>query len=190
MNARHRQIPERILDCIKTIDEARVRNHVKSFCEIGPRCDELPYSIRNTLAYLKEALDEYGYHVQKEQSDSEYQTNVIAELPGTISKNCVFEIGAHYDTKPNTPGADDNAGGLAGPSRPKTDPNIIDIVRRTPAALPAESGDVANRSRRYTRRQMARVRREARIPAGQYERLRRHQRTTAPALNPKQSGRA
>jgi aminopeptidase YwaD len=114
INGRRRPIPERILDCIKRIDEAKVRDHVESFCEIGPRSDEVPSSIHSTLAYLKEALDEYGYHVQEEQSDSEYQTNVIAELPGTMSENCVFEIGAHYDTKPNTPGADDNASGLAG----------------------------------------------------------------------------
>ena len=114
VDKRHRQIPERILGCIKTIDEARLRKHVESFCEIGPRCDEFPSSIRSTLAYLQKALGEYGYHVQEEQSDSEYQTNVIAELPGTMSQNCVFEIGAHYDTKPNTPGADDNASGLAG----------------------------------------------------------------------------
>jgi len=114
INARYRQIRERILDCIKAIDEARVHKHVESFCEIGPRCDERPSSIHSTLGYLKEALGEYGYHVQEEQSDSKYQTNVIAELPGTTSKNCVFEIGAHYDTKPNTPGADDNASGLAG----------------------------------------------------------------------------
>jgi aminopeptidase YwaD len=114
INARHRPIHERILACIERIDEAKVRHHVESFCEIGPRCDELPSSIYSTLAYLKEALHEYGYHVQEEQSDSEYQPNVIAELTGTMSKNRVFEIGAHYDTKPNTPGADDNASGLAG----------------------------------------------------------------------------
>ena len=78
--------------------------HVVSLREIGPRCDELPSSIHSRLAYLKEALDEYGCHVQKQQSDSEYQTNVIAELPVTISKNCVFEINTPYDTKPNTPG--------------------------------------------------------------------------------------
>ena len=113
-NARHRQTPKWILDCIKTIDEARVRNHVKSFCEIGPRCDEFPSSIHGTLAYLKVALIEYGYDVQEEQTDSKYQPNVIAELPGTMAANCVFEIGAHYDTRPNTPGADDNASGLAG----------------------------------------------------------------------------
>ena len=90
------------------------RNHVKSFCEIGPRCDEFPSSIHGTLAYLKVALIEYGYDVQEEQTDSKYQSNVIAELPGTMAANCVFEIGAHYDTRPNTPGADDNASGLAG----------------------------------------------------------------------------
>ena len=113
-NALHRRIPERIIDCIERIEEAKIRSHVESFCKIGPRCDDFPSSIHSTVAYLKQALDQYGYEVEEERSDSEYQTNVIAELPGTISKNRVFEIGAHYDTKPNTPGADDNASGLAG----------------------------------------------------------------------------
>ena len=112
-NALHRRIPERITGCIGRIDEAKIRSHVESFCKIGPRCDDFPSSIHSTVAYLKQALDQYGYEVEEERSDSEYQTNVIAELPGTISKNRVFEIGAHYDTKPNTPGADDNASGLA-----------------------------------------------------------------------------
>ena len=67
MNVRHRQIPEWILECIQRIDEAKVRNHVQSFCEIGPRCDELPSSIHSTLAYLKEALDQYGYHVRRSE---------------------------------------------------------------------------------------------------------------------------
>src|SRR5258708_19686094 len=98
INARHRPIPERILDCIKRIDEAKVRNHVESFCEIGPRCDELPSSIHSTLAYLKGALDEYGYHVQVEQSDSEYQTNVIADLPPTLPNTSFLEFSPHYHT--------------------------------------------------------------------------------------------
>jgi hypothetical protein len=113
-NALHRRIPERIIDCVGRIDELKIRSHVESFCKIGPRCDDFPSSIHRTVAYLKQTLDHYGYEVEEERSDSEYQTNVIVELPGTISKNRVFEIGAHYDTKPNTPGADDNASGLAG----------------------------------------------------------------------------
>jgi len=111
---RRRQIPEGICDCIKRIDQAKVRAAVETFCKIGPRCDELPSSIHSTLGYLKQSLNQYGYQVREERTDSEYQTNVIAELPGAISKNWVFEIGAHYDTRPNTPGADDNASGLAG----------------------------------------------------------------------------
>jgi aminopeptidase YwaD len=102
------------LTASKQLMKPEFRNHVKSFCEIGPRCDEFPSSIHGTLAYLKVALIEYGYDVQEEQTDSKYQSNVIAELPGTMAANCVFEIGAHYDTRPNTPGADDNASGLAG----------------------------------------------------------------------------
>ena len=114
IDARRRQFSELIHDCIKRIDETKVRTHVQLLCKIGPRCDEQTSSIHSTLAYLKQALDQYGYQVEEERTDSEYQTNVIAELPGTVSKNCVFEIGAHYDTRPNTPGADDNASGLAG----------------------------------------------------------------------------
>jgi acetylornithine deacetylase/succinyl-diaminopimelate desuccinylase-like protein len=105
---------KRIIDCIDKIDEAEIRGHVESFCKIGPRCDGLPLSIDRTRAYLKKALDQLGYQVEEEPCDSEYQTNVIAELPGTVAKNCVFEIGAHYDTKADTPGADDNASGVAG----------------------------------------------------------------------------
>ena len=112
-NMLQRRIQERVIDRIERIEETKIRSHVESFCKIGPRCDDIPSSIRSTLAYLKQALGEYGYDVEEERCESEYQTNVIAELPGTISKNSVFEIGAHYDTKPNTPGADDNASGLA-----------------------------------------------------------------------------
>lgn len=114
VNALHQRIPERIIDCIERIDEEEIRRHVESFCKIGPRSDDFPSSIHRTVGYLKQALERYGYQVEEEQSDSEYQTNVIAELPGTSSANDIFEIGAHYDTRPNTPGADDNASGLAG----------------------------------------------------------------------------
>ena len=39
--------------------------------------------------------------------------NVIAELPGESSSNRVIVIGAHYDTTPNTQGANDNGSGVA-----------------------------------------------------------------------------
>ncbi len=39
--------------------------------------------------------------------------NIIAELPGTTHPDEIIVIGAHYDTELNTPGADDNASGVA-----------------------------------------------------------------------------
>lgn len=39
--------------------------------------------------------------------------NIIAELPGTTHPDEIIVIGAHYDTEINTPGADDNASGVA-----------------------------------------------------------------------------
>ncbi len=39
--------------------------------------------------------------------------NVIAELRGTVESGKVLVVGAHYDTVRSTPGADDNASGVA-----------------------------------------------------------------------------
>ena len=39
--------------------------------------------------------------------------NLIAELPGTSKSEEVLVVGAHYDTAGSTPGADDNASGVA-----------------------------------------------------------------------------
>jgi Zn-dependent M28 family amino/carboxypeptidase len=40
--------------------------------------------------------------------------NLVAELAGTEEPEKVLVVGAHYDTVPETPGADDNASGVAG----------------------------------------------------------------------------
>lgn len=39
--------------------------------------------------------------------------NIIAEIPGTTHPDEIIVIGAHYDAEVNTPGADDNASGVA-----------------------------------------------------------------------------
>lgn len=46
-------------------------------------------------------------------SDRSPDLNIIAELPGTTRPDEIIVIGAHYDTEVNTPGADDNASGVA-----------------------------------------------------------------------------
>lgn len=61
-------------------------------------------------------LASMGYAVDLEQvSDSDPQRgfNVIAETRGTSQPDEIIIIGAHYDAEVNTPGADDNASGVA-----------------------------------------------------------------------------
>ncbi len=71
-------------------------------------------SLEKTADYIESALTSYGYPVQR-QTYSCYGksvSNLIAEKAG-LEKDVVV-IGAHYDTVPGTPGADDNASAVAG----------------------------------------------------------------------------
>ena len=44
---------------------------------------------------------------------TEHSQNVIADKPGASNKGSVVVLGAHYDTVPNVPGANDNGSGVA-----------------------------------------------------------------------------
>lgn len=71
-------------------------------------------SLSRSAHYIESALRSFGYSV-KWQSYLCYGksvSNLIVEKTG-ISKEAVV-IGAHYDTVPGTPGADDNASAVAG----------------------------------------------------------------------------
>ena len=57
-----------------------------------------------------------GYEADLEQvddTDEQRGFNVFAELRGTSRPDEIIVIGAHYDAEVNTPGADDNASGVA-----------------------------------------------------------------------------
>jgi Zn-dependent M28 family amino/carboxypeptidase len=71
-------------------------------------------SLSQTADYIESTLTSFGYPVQR-QTYSCYGkdvSNLIAEKIGTEEK--VVVIGAHYDTVPGTPGADDNGSAVAG----------------------------------------------------------------------------
>lgn len=46
--------------------------------------------------------------------DGKQVANLIVEIPGNEDADSIIVIGAHYDTIEDTPGADDNASGIAG----------------------------------------------------------------------------
>ena len=71
-------------------------------------------SLSKTADYIESALTAHGYAVGR-QTYSCYGksvSNLIAEKTGTDQG--VVILGAHYDTVPGTPGADDNASAVAG----------------------------------------------------------------------------
>ena len=71
-------------------------------------------SLGKTADYIESALTAHGYAVGR-QTYSCYGksvSNLVAEKAGTDQG--VVILGAHYDTVPGTPGADDNASAVAG----------------------------------------------------------------------------
>jgi len=65
-----------------------------------------------TQLYLEDEMSALGYTVQRHEfSEGLVGTNVFAELPGTEAG--LYVVGAHYDSVPLVPGANDNATGVA-----------------------------------------------------------------------------
>jgi Zn-dependent M28 family amino/carboxypeptidase len=89
--------------------------HVKYLSvEIGDRHLWKEHSLSKAAEHIQSAFQTNGYTVQRQTYScyGESVSNIIAEKTGT-DKGAVV-IGAHYDTVPGTPGADDNASAVAG----------------------------------------------------------------------------
>ena len=85
-------------------------------CEIGVRSFQDRDRLARTTDTISGQLASFGYHVTRQPIRFRGNTydNLIAELPGTSLPERILVIGAHYDTVRTTPGADDNASGVAG----------------------------------------------------------------------------
>ncbi|MEM4257774.1 MAG: M28 family metallopeptidase [Candidatus Thermoplasmatota archaeon] len=106
---------EDILEMISQVDEGLVQNYVTKLCAFRPRYTGTTLC---TLAaqYLFDELSSMGL----ETSFHEWfykgfrSRNVVATLPGTDPEStAVFIICGHYDTVEVSPGADDDASGVA-----------------------------------------------------------------------------
>lgn len=66
--------------------------------------------------YIRSELINYGYTVleQTYEVKGHIYKNIYTEIRGEKSPGKVLIVGAHYDTVTGTPGADDNASGVAG----------------------------------------------------------------------------
>jgi len=84
--------------------------------DIGPRSYLQIESLEKTADYITSELRGYGYDVsiQSYRAEGRVYKNLIAEVKRIKTWGRVLLIGAHYDTVTVTPGADDNASGIAG----------------------------------------------------------------------------
>jgi hypothetical protein len=127
-----------ITAAVAAVDSERVFAHVEALCHIGPRPECNREATEATLQYLEARLAEAGYAPRREPfealmldwvrlphdgSKQRWQRmakrgvthhNLIAEKAGSgPAAATVIELGAHYDSMPWAPGADDNASGVA-----------------------------------------------------------------------------
>lgn len=94
-----------------------LREHVEKLAgDIGERNLMRYDQLRAAASYIENAFREMGYEPNRVEFQWEQKTaaNIEVVLSGNEREGEHIVIGAHYDTVPNSPGADDNASGVAG----------------------------------------------------------------------------
>ena len=100
---------------IGVVEEA-LRRHIHTLCvDIGDRTPFRPGKLARTADYIRGVFEEAGFTVAEQgyEFQGEPVANLIATPPGAEPADAYYVVGAHYDTVPETPGADDNGSAVA-----------------------------------------------------------------------------
>lgn len=84
--------------------------------DIGPRCYTQREQLEKAAVFIEKKFQACGLEPERQSynaKNNEYH-NIFSVVKGTGSSDEIIVIGAHYDTVYGTPGADDNASGIAG----------------------------------------------------------------------------
>jgi hypothetical protein len=93
-----------------------LREHVNALAvDIGSRTPSIPDSLVRAGNYIHSVFEDAGLSVRAQhyQYFGQRVTNVLATIPAATGASAYYVVGAHYDTVPSTPGADDNASAVA-----------------------------------------------------------------------------
>jgi Zn-dependent M28 family amino/carboxypeptidase len=96
--------------------EEQLQHHVEVLSKtIGERGPFRYPSLEQARKYIERILTDSGYAIDHDVYGAANQIyrNIIVEERGQQHPQRIFVTGAHYDTVPGTPGADDNASGVA-----------------------------------------------------------------------------
>jgi hypothetical protein len=94
----------------------RLEQHVDRLAGlIGPRHVGHPAALAAAATLIEREFTESGYCVDRQTylAHGVEVANLIAEIHGSERADEILVVGAHYDTVPSTPGADDNASAVA-----------------------------------------------------------------------------
>ena len=120
-----------IRDLASAVSRQRLQDHVEALCKDGPRAEES--ALRNVRSYLGETLRAMGYEPMEETfswtstmtvtdrksgqvktvTSIHEDTNLLVTKRGVRDPGIIVEVAAHFDTVAKSPGADDNASGVA-----------------------------------------------------------------------------
>jgi hypothetical protein len=95
----------------------QLRSDVAALSEdIGPRHTGRPEALHEAERFIERAFTDMGYAVDRQhyEVDGVKCANLIVEIEGSASPEEIVVLGAHYDSVPHCPGANDNATGIAG----------------------------------------------------------------------------
>jgi len=98
------------------VNGERLRESVEALAgRIGERSVFRPEALARARDWILAELSRAGYEadLQGYRVGDRIVSNVVAERPGSDPTAPPLILGAHYDTAPGTPGADDNASGVA-----------------------------------------------------------------------------
>ncbi len=110
-----------------------LRRHVEKLAgDIGERNVYLPTTLRAAASYLEATFTNAGHKVTRQSFTASGETcdNLAVEIPGTTRREEIIVVGAHYDSVSGSPGANDNATGVAG---------VLALARAWPDRKPART---------------------------------------------------
>jgi hypothetical protein len=96
--------------------QGRLRGHVEALAgRIGERNLWRYEALRAAAAYVEAGLARHGDRVASEgfRVEGRDVRNLVLDRPGSGGAGEIVVVGAHYDSVPGSPGADDNATGVA-----------------------------------------------------------------------------
>lgn len=92
----------------------RLRDHVMALADqIGERNAWKPEGLQKAAQYIEDELSAFQFVPKSETVNNRGHRNIIVDVYGSRDRKKIIVVGAHYDTVPNSPGADDNASGVA-----------------------------------------------------------------------------